>query len=103
MIPYKSIEQVEDIQTSLSTDMTNALDRWYRLYRNEAPWLEPGKVKSLNLPALVSSEIARQVTLEMKWSITGKNKNGETKGEDGKDIMNPRAEYLKAEFEKCVF
>ena len=63
LIPYKSIEQVEDIQTSLSTDMTNALDRWYRLYRNEAPWLEPGKVKSLNLPALVSSEIARQVTL----------------------------------------
>lgn len=102
LIPYKSIEQVEDIQTSLSTDMTNALDRWYRLYRNEAPWLEPGKVKSLNLPALVSSEIARQVTLEMKWSITGKGKDGKTQDEDGKDIMNPRAEYLKAEFEKCV-
>lgn len=103
MIPYNSIEQVEDIDTSLSTDMINALDKWYKMYLNEAPWLEPGKVESMNLPAFVSSEIARQVVLEMKWSITGKGKNGETQDEEtGNDITNPRAEYLKKEFEKLV-
>ena len=102
MIPYKNIEQVEDIDTSLSTDMINALDTWYKMYKNEAPWISEN-VKSMNLPALISSEIARQVVLEMKWSITGKGENGETKDETtGADITNPRAEFLKKEFEKLV-
>lgn len=101
MIPYRSIEQVEDLQTSLSTEMINALSDWYNLYLNKAPWLSEN-VKSMNLPAFVSSEIARQVVLEMKWSITGKDSNGDTSDVNGDTIMNPRAEYLKKEFEKCV-
>lgn len=103
MIPYRSIEQVEDIETPLSTDMVNALDTWYRLYLNQANWLGgETEVKSMNLPAFISSEIARQVVLEMKWNITGKNADGGTQDENGDDVMNPRAEYLKAEFEKLV-
>ena len=35
MIPYRSIEQAESIETPLSTDMVNALDLWYKLYLNE--------------------------------------------------------------------
>lgn len=101
MIPYRSIEQVEDLQTSLSTEMINALSDWYNLYLNKAPWLSEN-VKSMNLPAFVSSEIARQVVLEMKWSITGKDEKGDTADENGDTIMNPRAEYLKKEFEKCI-
>lgn len=101
MIPYRSIEQVEDLQTSLSTEMINALSDWYNLYLNKAPWLSEN-VKSMNLPAFVSSEIARQVVLEMKWSITGKDKKGDTADANGDTIMNPRAEYLKKEFEKCI-
>ena len=54
-------------------------------------------MKSLNLPALISSELARQIVLEMKWNITGK---AET--ETDEEPMNPRAEYLKAEFEKLI-
>ena len=103
MIPYRSIEQAESIETPLSTDMVNALDLWYRLYMNQAHWLGgDANVKSLNLPAFISSEIARQVVLEMKWNITGKGADGETQDENGDDVMNPRAEYLKAEFEKLV-
>lgn len=101
MIPYRNIEQVEDLQTSLSPKMINALSEWYNLYHDEAPWLSES-VKSMNLPAQVSSEIARQVTIEMKWSITGKDSNGNTANEDGDAIMNPRAEYLKKEFKKCI-
>ena len=103
MIPYRSIEQAESIETPLSTDMVNALDLWYRLYTNQAYWLGgEEKIRSLNLPAFISSEIARQMVLELKWNITGIDEDGSTQEEDGKDVMNPRAEYLKAEFEKLV-
>jgi len=39
MIPYRNIEQVEHIESPLSPEMVNALDLWYQLYRNKAPWL----------------------------------------------------------------
>lgn len=102
MIPYRSIEQAERIETPLTTDMVNALNEWYDLYRNKAPWLNSAEgVVSMNLPAFISSEIARQVVLEMKWSITGKEGEA-TRDDAGDDIMNPRAEYLKNEFEKLM-
>lgn len=98
MIPYKDIAQVEQIESPLSTEMTTALDTWYLLYLNKASWLKDSNVKSLNLPAFISSEIARQVVLEMKWNITGAGASNEA----GEEVMNPRAEYLKAEFEKLI-
>ena len=101
MIPHKNIESVEHIETPVSTEMINALDKWYNMYLNKADWLKQDKVKSLNLPAFICSEVARQVVLEMKWNITGKL-NGKTTDKDGNNIMNPRAEYLKKEFERCI-
>ena len=80
MIPYQTIEQAERIETPLSTDMVNALNKWYQLYLNKASWLNED-VKSLNLPAFISSEIARSVVIEMKWNITGTGLS-----EDGEEI-----------------
>ena len=102
MIRYKDIETAERVETPLSNEMATALDEWYAMYLNKAEWLKPDTVKSLNLPAFISSELARQIVLEMQWSITGKGKDGETQAEGGKEVTNPRAEYLKAEFEKCL-
>ena len=102
MIHYKDIEKAARAETPLSSEMSTALNEWYSMYINKAKWLKPGTVKSLNLPAFISSELARQIVLEMKWSITGKSKDGETQAEAGKETTNPRAEYLKAEFEKCI-
>ena len=103
LIPYRNIEQAEKIETPLSTEMINALDQWYELYLNHASWLGGEEnIRSLNLPAFISSEIARQITLEMEWNITGKDADGNTQDDNGDDIMNPRAEYLKDEFEKLV-
>lgn len=103
MIPYRSIEQAENYESPLSTDMINALNLWYELYLNKAHWLNPEEgVKSLNLPAFISSEIARQIVLEMKWNITGKSADGETRDENGEEVMNPRAQYLKDEFGKLI-
>lgn len=101
MMPYKNIESVERIETPLSDDMINALNNWYNMYLNQAPWLtdEDGDkevVKSLNLPAFIASEIARQVILELNWDITGKV----SEDESDKDSTNARAEYLKKEFSK---
>lgn len=101
MIPYRDIESVERIETPLSVDMINALDDWYNMYLNQAPWLtdednDGEVVKSLNLPAFIASEIARQVIIELNWDITGKTDDSE----NGEEETNPRAKYLKEEFAK---
>lgn len=96
MFPFRDVAAVEHIDTPLSDDMVNALDLWYKMYTDDAPWLVPGRVKSLNLPSLISSEIARQILLEVKWNISG------TVDADGNDTESPRAEYLKQEFEKLM-
>lgn len=98
LIPYNTIESVEKIETPLSSEMATALDKWYDMYRDKSPWLAAPGMKSLALAPFVCSEIARQVTLEMKWNITGKNKTGK----DGDPVSNPRSEYLTKEFQKCV-
>lgn len=101
MIPYKNVEQVERVESPLSTEMTEALNKWYLLYMNKPPWLGgEAEVKSLNLPAFISSEIARQVVLEVKWNITGRSADGKTQDEKGEVLMNPRAKFLKDEFGK---
>lgn len=94
VLPYKSIETAERIETPLSAEMAAALDEWHQMYRNKAPWLKPDTVKSLNLPAFICSEIARQIILELEWDITGKA------DAEGNIVENPRAAYLKAEFKK---
>ena len=99
MIPYRSIEQAERIETPLTVDMTNAVEKWYQMYLDQAPWIDRESVFSLNLPAFISGEIARQVLLEVKWNITGKNA---AESGTGEEVMNPRAEYLKSEFEKLI-
>lgn len=97
MIPYKSIEQAERIDTPLTTEMVNAVEKWYAMYLDQPPWVDRDSTQSMNLPAFISGEIARHIVLEMKWSITGKGK-----GEDGEEVMNPRAEFLAREFSKLA-
>ena len=127
MLPLKTVEQVEKIETPLSTEMINALDDWYKAYCDQAPWVNGDTVKSMNLPAMIASEVARQVTLEMEWNITGKTPEKPvqkpTREEDTEQgvrsagnpddrrvaeeeeleaVDNPRAVYLREEFEKLM-
>ena len=97
MFPAKSIEQVERIDSPLTSEMVTALETWGDMYTGKAPWLKEGTVKSLNLPALIASEIARQVVMEAKWNITGG-----TDDKSGEDLQNPRSEYLRDEFKKLM-
>ena len=130
MLPLRSVEQVEQIESPLSSEMVNALDTWYNLYRDQPDWVKSDDtVKSMNLPALIASEIARQVTLEVKWNITGKTPEpapqppvqrerdtaqGEKSAGDPADrqppkpevppepVDNERSKFLKEEFGKLM-
>ena len=94
MIPYKSIELAENFKSPLSQEMVVALDDWYHQYINKAVWLSNPDVESLNLPAFVSAELAREITLESQYKFY----NGG--GQESDENLNPRAAFLKDEFEK---
>ena len=102
MIPYSDITSAMNAKPALTDDVISSLKRWYQMYTNNAEWLREDHMKSLNLPAFICSEIAKAVTLEMKWNITGKNKDGSTKDENGDPVMNERAQFLKQEFERNI-
>ena len=51
--------------------MKEAMDLWRRVYENDAPWLESGRVKGMNLLPAICAEVARLVTLEFDWKVEG--------------------------------
>lgn len=68
----KAINKYSDRSVDLThlAIMAGHIEKWDKMYKNQAPWL--GKnVQSCNLPASVSQEIARLVTLELKSELTG--------------------------------
>lgn len=85
MLGRDVISKVLSVRPAVSTDMINAIQLWSDMYEGRAPWLkkpEPGspeRVVSLGLPALIASEKARMVTLEMESEITPPMKDVEKK------------------------
>lgn len=55
---------------NISAEMQSALQLWSAMYLNQADWVSTD-IKSLNLPAAISGEIARTATIEMKVEIGG--------------------------------
>ena len=64
-------EQTLGEQVLCSRQMEEAIDLWRRVYENDAPWLEGGRVKGMNLLPAICSEVARLVTLEFDWTVEG--------------------------------
>lgn len=67
------IKSITDIVNSenLTTDtMMEAVDMWLEMFGGNAPWLNKNP-QSLGLPAIIASEFARNVTLEMEVNVTG--------------------------------
>lgn len=85
MIEESDIKNVLGIDVAISTEMADAINKWMKMYKNEADWLNDD-VKSLNLPASIASEFATLVTLEMKSEITG----------------SKRAEFLNNQYQKIL-
>ena len=62
MIGNRTIEQVFNVQSNISSEMETAIQLWSDMYMDKAPWLKepvigsPKKVTSLGLPAMIASE-----------------------------------------------
>lgn len=76
MLPKKSIEDVLHVTPCVSDKMADAIQLWADMYEGHSPWLkepnyyDPVRIVSLGLPALIASEKARMVTIEMKTEIS---------------------------------
>lgn len=86
LFPVNCIEKALNIQIDQDTLMTRAIELWANLYENKPPWLSE-TVSSINLPASISNEIARLVTLELKSEVTGDSQ---------------RAKYLDEQYQKVI-
>lgn len=75
MLPKKTVEEVLHITPCVSDRMAEAIQLWSDMYEGNSPWVReptpdnPTRIVSLGLPALIASEKARMVTLEMKTEI----------------------------------
>ncbi|WP_367316775.1 phage capsid protein [uncultured Clostridium sp.] len=72
MLNKGTIREALKVDVAVSEQMANAIELWSMIYENKAPWLN-NNVKSLNLGATISAEVARMVTIEFKSEITKNN------------------------------
>lgn len=70
MINPSNVKQTLRVDVAITPRMAEALQKWSLMYINQSPWLN-GEIKSLNLAAAISAEMARAVTIEMDINITG--------------------------------
>lgn len=82
-----NVENAFGITIPISPRMENAMTLWEEMYEDRPGWknYEKGQL-TLNIPAAISSEIARLVTIEMRTKVTG----------------SPRAEYLNKQYQNVV-
>lgn len=66
----RSIPDVARVQSVASEKMLDDIDLWLNMYGGNAPWLKEND-QSLGLAAIIASEVARLVTLEMEIEVSG--------------------------------
>lgn len=86
LFPVNSIEKALGVEIDQDTLMTRAIGLWSNLYENKPPWLCE-TVSTMGLPASISNEIARLVTIELKAEVTGDS---------------ARAKYLDTQYQKII-
>lgn len=85
MFPVASIEKALDVKIDADAEMSRAIELWANMYSNRPPWLSE-TVSTMSLPAAISNELARLVTLELESTITG----------------DKRADYLNDQYQKVI-
>ena len=91
MIGARTIEQALHVAPAISSQMEEAIQIWSDMYKNQSPWLkepsavDPVRVVSLGLPAMIASEKARTALLEFKSEITTPTKEVEVDNPDYKE------------------
>lgn len=113
LITANTIEEAIDVKPIISNEMSEAIELWGEMYKNQSPWLQEGDatngyitIESLNLPAQICSEKARTAVLEMDVEISPKQ--GDSKEVKSDDIVvdettkQARIGILNKEFEKVL-
>lgn len=101
MIGYKSITDAFEIdETGISDEMSNALDVWKFMYKDESPWLDDVKgVYSLGLPKQICQSLQQQTLSEMESSITEPGVEDAIE-QDKNDVIDTRAKFLNDIYQK---
>ena len=101
MIGYKSITDAFEIDgTGISDEMSNALDVWKSMYKDESPWLDDIKgVYSLGLPKQICQSLQQQTLSEMETSITQPGVEDSIE-QDKDDAIDTRAKFLNDIYQK---
>lgn len=84
LFPKQIIYQKIGVSAAVSEKMSEAIKLWSDCYENKAAWIDDNN--SLHLPAAISKEMARLVTLELTSEITG----------------SPRADYLNGIYAETI-
>jgi len=75
------------IQIAVSSKMEESLELWTEMYENRPAWKDPENGKlTMNIPAAISSEIARLTTIEMKTVVSG----------------SARADYINTQYQRVI-
>lgn len=94
MIGARTIEQTLHVSPSISSQMEEAIQLWSDMYKNQAPWLQepsavdPVRVTSLGIPAMIASEKARTALIEFNSEITTPTKEVVRKNPEYTDYLN---------------
>lgn len=94
-------QQAVDVQTTVSPKMQKEIEKWKRMYMDNAEWLggEAG-IKSLGISGEICSKIAKAVCLEMESNITEPNETEIDETEDNRKKKPTRASYLNGCYHK---
>lgn len=84
LFPKASIKRSLGADIAVSSKMQDAIELWGRMYVDDPPWKNVDGTKTMNLPAAISHEFARLVTVECKMHVCG----------------SPFADYINAEFQR---
>lgn len=70
--PKQTLEKKLDVQVATSAVMDEAISLWLDMYKDEPPWLGgEDDIKTMNLPAAISEEMARLVLTEFSCELDG--------------------------------
>ncbi len=90
MIPISEI-QAAGYRVAVSDEMINRIREWGEIYENKAPWLQSDfekRITSLELPAVIASELTRLILYKGKSWVTSK----------GGVTENPRSQWLQKQY-----
>lgn len=109
IISYKDIASAIGLDLPDNTVMDDHMQKWLLFMTGEAPYLynkkRERKMKTLNLPMMVSNEYARMCLLEYETEIFGKSEGKKSSVGKNKDekSTNSRSEWLQTMHDTLIY